>query len=237
MMHHFFADPSDIGDGSVALKGDEAHHATRVLRLRPGEQISIADGTGRVFEAVVTKTGEVLEAEIRSESHAEPLRPEIVLYQGVAKGERMDIAVQKAVEIGVRRIVPFMAERTVVHWDDRKRTRAHVRLQEIAKAAAKQSRSPWPTDVDRPTDVVAADASTIVLDADAKRRFRDVLPEDAPASIGLVIGPEGGLSPAEIELLTAAGAQEATLGDRVLRTETAGSIAAALVRFVYGSLG
>lgn len=236
-MHHFFADPSDIGDGSVALKGDEAHHATRVLRLRPGEQISIADGTGRVFDAVVTKTGDVLEAEIRSESHAEPLLPEIVLYQAVAKGDRMDIAVQKAVEIGVRRIVPFMAERTVVHWDERKRTKAQVRLQEIAKAAAKQCRSPWPTLVAAPTDVIEVDASTIVLDADAKCRLRDVLPKQTPPTIGLVVGPEGGLSPAEIERATEAGARAATLGDRILRTETAGSIAAALVRFVYGSLG
>lgn len=240
-MHHFFVDPSAVGRGTVVLTGDEAHHAARVLRVRPGEPISVADGTGRVIDAVVTKVGATVDAEIRATRDAERPGPALCLYQGVAKGDRMDVVVQKAVEIGVSRIVPVLTERSVVRWDDQKRLRARERWGEIARAAAKQCRSPWLTEVDVAAEDIASvslvEELRIALDAAAPERLRDVLPVVAPASVALVVGPEGGLAPAELDHLARHGVRVAGLGERVLRTETAGPVAAALVLYSYGSLG
>lgn len=240
-MHHFFVDPSAVREGTLVLEGAEAHHAGRVLRVRPGERISVADGTGRVVDAVVTKVGRAIDAEIRSVRESEVRRPLLTLYQGVAKGDRMEIAVQKAVEIGVRRIVPVLTERSVVRWDERRRLRARERWSEIARAAAKQCRSPWLTSIDEVRDGVKDmtldEELRIVLHVESGDRLRDVLPTVTPASVALVVGPEGGLTDAEVDALVARGARTATLGERTLRTETAGTIASALVLYSYGSLG
>jgi 16S rRNA (uracil1498-N3)-methyltransferase len=238
-MHHFFVEPHDISESAVELRGDEAHHAARVLRVSLGERISVADGTGRVVEAEVTAVGPTVRAEILDERAPAVERPVIALYQAVAKGERMDGVVQKAVEVGVMRIVPMITQRTVVRWDATKRSNARRRWSEIARAAAKQCRSPWLTRIDDVQDGVAAEPETcrVALEASGERRLRHVLPERPPESIALIVGPEGGLSRDELEEVVSDGGVVATLGERVLRTETAGPIAAALVRYAYGSLG
>lgn len=240
-MHHFFVDPSAVSNGTVVLEGAEAHHAGRVLRVKPGESISVADGTGRVLDAVVTKVGRSVDAEIRSVRDAEVKPPFVTIYQGVAKGDRMEIVMQKAVEIGVRRIVPVLTERSVVRWDERRRQRARERWSEIARAAAKQCRSPWLTTVEEVRDGVDQacedEGLRIALHADVADRLRDVLPPATPSTVGLAVGPEGGFSDGEVEAFVARGARVATLGERILRTETAGTVAAALVLYTYGSLG
>lgn len=238
--HHFFVDPADVHGDVVALVGAEAHHAAHVLRVRPGEPISVADGTGRVIDAVVSRVGDVVDAEVREVHDIPPITPEIVLVQGIAKGDRFDEVVQKAVEVGVSRITPVVCERTVVRWDERKTARAAQRWREIGRAAAKQCRSAWITHVDDVVEDINAlhlRAPVLALDAEARARFRDVLPDAVPDSVVLVIGPEGGLTPGEIESLEARGATTASLGPRILRTETAGPVAAALILYAYGSLG
>jgi 16S rRNA (uracil1498-N3)-methyltransferase len=236
--HHFFVAPSDVHDGTVELRDDEAHHAAHVLRVRSGEAISVADGTGRVLDAVVTRVGAVVTAEVRAVREPPPPLPALTLYQAIAKGERMDDVISKAVEIGVTRIVPFVAERTVVRWDADKRTKGRERWAAIARAAGKQSRSPWLVTVeDVHEGVPHADGAMIVLHEAADELLRDALPSEAPAQLGIVVGPEGGLSPAEVERLRTEGANVVGLGERIFRTETAGLVAAAIVRYVYGSLG
>jgi 16S rRNA (uracil1498-N3)-methyltransferase len=237
---HFFVDPGDVHGDVVALTGAEAHHAAHVLRVRPGELISVADGTGRVMDAVVSNVGKSVDAEVRGVREVQPPSPTIVLVQGIAKGDKMDTVVQKAVEIGVRRIVPVVCDHTVVRWDERKRKKAAERWREVARAAAKQCRSPWITLVDEVRDGVAAapfEPPVLVLDAEATTLLRDALPRHAPESVSLVIGPEGGLSPGELAAWGERGATTATLGPRILRTETAGPVAAALILYAYGNLG
>jgi 16S rRNA (uracil1498-N3)-methyltransferase len=239
--HHFFVAPGDVHDGSVVIGGDEARHAARVLRVRPGEAVTVADGSGRVLEGVVAEVGEVVRAEVRSIRETEIPKPHIVLCQAVAKGDRMDDVVTKAVEIGVGEIVPFIAERTVVRWDASKRSRACERWTAVARAAAKQCRSPRLTAVGNVRDGVpdAFDSGSIVLvlHEGAERPMRETLPDAAPDQVVLIVGPEGGLSPAEVQTLTRRGGSAVTLGDRILRTETAGLVAATIIRYTYGSLG
>lgn len=239
-MHHFFVGADDITRDTVELRGEEARHAVRVLRVRPGEWISVADGSGKVLEGVVTGVGATVTVDVRKERMVAPITPAVTLYQSIAKGERMDLLVQKAVEIGVRRVVPSITEHTVVRWDESKRAKARDRWRDIARAAAKQSRSPWLTEIDDVQDGLSftnAGACRIGLEASAQPRLRAVLPSETPDTVSLIVGPEGGLSGHELDEIVSAGGVLASLGDRVLRTETAGPIAAALVLFVYGSLG
>lgn len=239
--HHFFIEPGDRDEGTAVLRGEEARHAARVLRLRPGEAVTLADGTGLVLDAVVSEVGEAVRAQVRGERFIQAPRPEIVLAQAVGKGDRVDEAVQKAVEVGVAAVVPFLAERSVVRWDASRRRKATERWRAVARAAAKQSRSPRLTAVAEVADDVAAAVEpgppAVVLEQSAARRLREVLPVTAPDRLVLVVGPEGGLSEAEMRELTDRGCCPASLGDRVLRTETAGPVAAAVVAHVYGSLG
>jgi len=235
-VHHFFTTPEGVRGGTVVLSGDEGHHAARVLRLRPGERITVADGSGRVFEAVVkTLSGEV-EADIVDVHDVSVPRPMITIHQALMKGDRMDGMIEKSVELGVSRISPFVAERSIVRWDDSRKQKALERWMTITLSAAKQSRSPWLAAVD-PVGASVPDVAAIVLHEDATARLRDVLPPDAPDDISFVVGPEGGLSEAEVGRLVLSGSTVVSLGERILRTETAGPAAAAIVAFVYGNLG
>jgi 16S rRNA (uracil1498-N3)-methyltransferase len=231
--HHFFASPDDITADRVTLTGDEAHHAARVLRLHPGERITVADGSGRVVDAVVRVLGEIVEAEIEDVRTVQAARPAIRIHQALMKGDRMDDMIEKSVEIGVARIAPFEAERSIVRWDDRKRQKAQERWTNVALAAAKQCRSPWLTTIEPVSAGVPAHAD-LVLHEEATLRFRDTLPDEPPASIDVVVGPEGGLTPDEVERIDAAAV---SLGPRILRTEVAGPVAAAIIAYRYGSLG
>jgi 16S rRNA (uracil1498-N3)-methyltransferase len=240
-MHHFYVAPAGVRDGCVELEEADAHHAVRVLRIRPGETISVADGTGRILEAVVMEVGAHVRAEIRTTRTVEAARPALVLYQAVAKGDRIDEMVEKAVELGVATIVPFVAERTIVRWDEAKREKARERWCAIARAAAMQCRSPRLTTVAAVVEGVEGicneDSTTLVLHEGATSRLHDVLPKPAPDALVLVVGPEGGLTLSELQTLEGAGARLATLGDRILRTETAGVAAAAIIGYAYGNLG
>jgi len=230
-MHHFFVDPSAIEDGIATLSPVDAHHASRVLRLERGERITVSDGCGNVMEATVIGAGRV---ELGEKRFVAPVHPTITLLQGIAKGERMDVAIEKAVEIGIARIVPFMAERSVVRWDTKRRVKAQVRWAAIAMSAAKQSRSAWLPAVEPVRDGISTDGPTLVFHERATTRLRDALPQPEPPAITIVVGPEGGLTDEEV---SSAGGTAVSLGERILRTETAGLVAATAVLYAYGSLG
>jgi 16S rRNA (uracil1498-N3)-methyltransferase len=189
----------------------------------------------------VTGVGDVVSAEVWSVRVVETQRPAVTLFQAVAKGDRMDDVVTKAVEIGVDAIVPFVAERTVVRWDAARRRKAHERWTAVARSAAKQCRSARLTTIgevhDGPGRAFEYGEDVIVLHEGASAALRDALSGRRPEAIVVVVGPEGGLTPAESAALDAGGAAIVSLGDRILRTETAGLVAVTIVRYVYGSLG
>jgi 16S rRNA (uracil1498-N3)-methyltransferase len=234
---HFFA--PDVSPDHITLEGEEARHAVRVLRIRPGEEITVSNGRGEVVTATVTEAGATLDAEIRKR-HTEPVpRPAVTVFAAIPKAGKLDLVVQKLTELGVDKIRPFPAERSVSRWDAKKATAQTERLNAIAREAAKQSRRAWLPEVLAPEPLEKLDlpASTFVLDEETEGGLRDLLPAEAPAEVGLIVGPEGGFTREEVAALAGRGVTAASLGPLVLRTETAALVAAAVVGVRYGRLG
>lgn len=228
--HHFFA---PLGDGDTAiLRGDEARHAAKVLRVRDGEEITVADGTGVVVRARVSAVHdtEVRAVVVERVTHAQP-SPPVTICPALPRGAKMEQIVEDLTELGVDRIVPWFAERSVQRWDEQKARKHLDRWREIARAAAKQSKRPFLPIVEAPQ--MPAGAAMVVLHEGANDRLRDLDGEIAT----VVTGPEGGLTDAELQAFAGAGARLASLGPQILRAETAPVAAAALVMARMGRLG
>jgi 16S rRNA (uracil1498-N3)-methyltransferase len=217
------------------LGGAEGRHATTVRRLEPGERADVTDGAGAVAECVVaTVRPGVVELAVLAR-RAEPAgEPRVVVVQAIPKGDRGELAVETMTEVGVDAVVAWQAERCVARWRGEKAAKALGRWQATAREAAKQSRRAWIPEVTGPEalpDVarrVTASALAILLDPAAPVALNGIrLP--ARGDIVLIVGPEGGLSPAEADRVTGAGAVAARLGPTVLRASSAGAVAAALV--------
>ncbi len=232
-------------EGPVPLVQGDIHHLRDVLRLGPGDVIVVAfAGTAhqvRLSEVEPHVSGVML-AEVPA-----AMLPRVTLAQGIAKGEKMDDIVRQTTEIGVARIVPFAAERSVVRLDASKAAARTVRWRKIAAEAAKQSQR---TDVPAVLDVVtsaslgAALAGSVVLvcweDADGAPGIAAALEAIAllpQTDVAVVVGPEGGLTAQEVRRLVSAGATAVSLGGTILRTETAGVVACALAVHARGGLG
>jgi 16S rRNA (uracil1498-N3)-methyltransferase len=226
----------------ATIAGDAANHVARVLRLRPGDLLTLFDGSGgehaaRIEEirrgAVIVTVGDRAPADRES-----PLR--LTLAQGVSRGERMDWVVQKATELGVMRIVPVLTERSVVKLDARQSQRKRAHWQAIAVAACEQSGRNRIPEIGTPLGLHeflhAADAraARLLLSPAGSERLDDL---QAPAgAVTVLIGPEGGLAEAEQHAAIAAGFLAVRLGPRVLRTETAALAALALLQHRLGDL-
>lgn len=242
-----------LAPGQVAvLVGSDAQHIARVLRLRPGDRIVLCDGRGFDYAAELVSVDPArVAARVLSSA---PSRGEpplfLILVQGIPKGDKMDLVVQKAVEVGVSRIIPVLAARTVVAWDAAKAEARRRRWQRIAYEAAKQAqrgRVPTVAPVTSLSDLLASaapgaggDLGQIIVPWEAARDagLRDVLRGvPPPGPVTVIIGPEGGLEAGEVALAQARGAHTVTLGPRVLRTETAGLVAASVILYEWGDLG
>ncbi|MFT4305933.1 MAG: 16S rRNA (uracil(1498)-N(3))-methyltransferase, partial [Microbacterium sp.] len=218
--------------GTVVLTGAEAHHAAAVRRVRVGEEVTVGDGAGVWLTGSVSEVAarEVVVAVTTREEHPAS-RPRLVLVQALAKGDRDELAAQTATELGVDEIVPWQSARSVVRWEGAKAEKGRTRWEAIAREAAKQAHRPWIPHVAalaRTVEVAAraAGALTIVLEPTASGSLTALGPALRDADeVLLVVGPEGGVAPDEIERLTAAGARLARLGAEVLRTSTAGPAA------------
>ncbi|SCL42016.1 16S rRNA (uracil1498-N3)-methyltransferase [Micromonospora pallida] len=215
---------------TLTLDGPEGHHAATVQRLRVGEELLLADGRGGTAAAVVTAVGRgSLDLRVTSRGYADASVPRIVVVQGIAKGDRGELAVQAMTEAGVDEIVPWAASRSVTQWRGERGVRAREKWVATAREAAKQARRAWLPVVagapDEPTATVAARisgaAAGFVLHEEAEARLTTVeLPPTG--EIVLVVGPEGGIAPAELDAFRAAGGRPVRLGPAVLRTSTAG---------------
>ena len=211
----------------VVLEGAEAQHAA-VARLRAGERVLLTSGDGRLAEAQVLQS-ERRRTELRIDAvrHVSAYSPRLTLVQALAKGERAEIAIASATELGVDRIVPWQAERSIVQWSGDRAEKGIAKWSAAALEASKQAIRAHVPEV-LPvidTDAVAGLAPTlIVLDPQGDTAIHDV-PVDR--DIAIVVGPEGGISPAELEAFAADGALRVRLGREVLRTSTAGLAAIA----------
>lgn len=215
---------------TATLDGPEGHHAATVQRLRVGEELLLADGRGGTAVAVVTAVGQgVLDFRITSREHLAAPAHRLVVVQGLAKGERGELAVQAMTEVGVDAIVPWTAARSVTQWRGDRGTRARGKWVATAREAAKQARRAWlPVVTGAPAEStsevarrVAGAAAAFVLHEQAEERLVTAeLPDRG--EIVLVVGPEGGVAPTELAAFAEAGARTVRLGPSVLRTSTAG---------------
>ena len=239
-MHRLFVPPEQIAD-LVRLDPAQSRHLEVVLRLGPGAELEVFDGRGARWPARIEAPGM-----LRLGRRADPERgaADVWLAQALAKGEKLDLVVQKATELGARRILPLAAERSVVRLDEDRAERRAARLRRIAQEAARQcGRSDVP-EVSAPCTL--ADLA-VLLRAEPDRRGLLLDPEERALRLSqaargasrllLAVGPEGGFTPAERAGAAAAGFAPVTLGSRVLRTETAGLAALAIVQHLAGELG
>jgi 16S rRNA (uracil1498-N3)-methyltransferase len=231
----FLVSPGDLGAGNVTLTGPEGHHAAVVRRLRPGERADVTDGAGIIAEGMVTAVAkDSVTLAVRAVRAVPPPDPRITVVQAVPKGDRGELAVELMTEVGVDSVVAWAAERCVARWHGDRGARSLAKWQSTAREAAKQSRRPWLPEIAGPatlTDItkhISAATQAIVLEADAPAKLSTMALAEH-GEILLIVGPEGGISPAERTALSAAGATEARLGPTVLRTSTAGAAAAAVL--------
>jgi 16S rRNA (uracil1498-N3)-methyltransferase len=235
-----FVEQKLVGGKGVGLPEQAGLHLTRVLRLEPGAQITLFDGTGGEYQGTLERDGKNWWAKVGSHDPVERESPLVItLLQGVARGERMDMILQKATELGVTRIVPLLAERSVVKVDEKQRARKLEHWQAIAISACEQCGRNRVPEITAPRglgDALAtlpADASRCLLAVDGAATLAS-LPHQAGRQIVLLIGPEGGLADNERKFAHANGFVGYRLGPRVLRTETAGLAALATLQALGG---
>jgi len=244
-LHRFFASGPVPDAGQLPLSASDVHHIRDVLRLGPGDRVLLADETGAAVVRL-TAVGEAASG-VRERTMALTSVPRVVLAQGVAKGDRMDAVIRQATEIGVSRVIPFTSERCVVRLDA---VKAHTKAERWRRVAAEAAKQCQRADVPDVADVVPLAQVPALLEGaavlacweeadqapgvgQALREF-ELGPE---SEVAVVVGPEGGLASGEVALLRESGARVVTLGTTVLRTETAGVLAACLALYEQGGLG
>ncbi|MBM7509970.1 16S rRNA (uracil1498-N3)-methyltransferase [Nocardioides salarius] len=218
---------------AVTVEGDEAHHAVAVRRLRVGEQVVLTDGRGRSVVGEVTSTGKrVFAVEVVSAERVPEPTPSLTVVQALPKGDRGELAVEVLTEVGVARVVPWAASRSVAVWKGERAAKSLARWRSTAREAAKQARRPWHPEVDalagtaEVAELLRGADLAVVLHEDATEPLSGVAVPPR-GSVVVVVGPEGGVSPEELAAFTQAGARVVRLGEEVLRTSTAGVVACA----------
>lgn len=224
----------------VIVDGTEARHAVTVSRVRPGDRLRLGNGAGLLLEGTVL-SAEAAELTLRVDDASETAAatPRIRLVQALAKGDRDELAIQAATELGVDGVIPWTAARSITRWEGPKIAKGHERWSSIVREASKQSIRAWLPDVGplastKQLAVLAATTRMLLLEPTATGRLTEVAAPTDDRDIVLVVGPEGGISPAELLLLERAGARSVRLGDTVLRTSTAGPAALAILNATLG---
>lgn len=221
-------------EDSFRLGGDEGRHAARVKRLVAGERVLVSDGCGELAECTVTSgAGDSLELSVTLRRRVPPAQPRLVVVQALPKGERAELAVEVLTELGADEIVPWAASRSIVRWLGPRGDRALQKWRRTAREATKQSRRAWLPDIAplaSTAEVAArlARATGLVLHEDAAQLLA-ALDLPAEGEVIVVVGPEGGIAPDELDDFVAVGATPVRLGEPVLRTSTAGAAALAVL--------
>lgn len=241
----FLLDPGQLLGNRAVLTGADLHYC-RVLRLRPGDAVRVGDGQGREFQGVLrVLTRQQAEIELGPEAAPAAEPPvRVTLFQGLARGEKLDWTLQKATELGVARFVPMLTERSQLH--PQPESRRVRRWQEIARQAARQSGRAVVPEVAEPCAFAqavqqAGQADLALMPFEAEVAGRSWKQAAAAAAglrtVAVLVGPEGGFTAAEADTARQAGIQTVHLGPRILRSETAGMTAVALALYAWGDLG
>ena len=241
-MYQFFVDDAQIGKEFITIIGSDVNHIKNVLRMKPGEKIRVSNQKGQDYFCSIIELGDdFVQADILdSEAANTELSSKIYLFQALPKGDRMETVIQKAVELGVYKIVPVSMKNCVVKLDEKKAAKKVERWQAIAESAAKQSKRTIIPLIDKPVPYKLALEKAGKLDVTlvpyenergmaATRQIMGQIKKGQ--SIGIVIGPEGGFAPEEIKLADDNDMHRISLGRRILRTETAGLATLAMLVF------
>ena len=229
----FYADTIPAVGATAIIDGDEGFHAATVRRIRPGEALVLSDGAGTLAECVVENADKrSLTARVTARQTAPRLRPMVTVVQAIPKAERSELAVELATEAGADEFIAWQAERCVARWDGDRATKGLRRWRAVARSAARQSRRAWIPEVTGPLTTgelcdylrTLPGAVALILHESAERPLAEV-PMAQAESVVVVIGPEGGITDAEVAALTAVGAVPVRLGPTVLRTSTAAAVA------------
>ena len=232
-MHHFFVEPNCVGEEEIIITGSDVNHIKNVLRMTIDEELLISDGQGRDYCCIISAmSDDEVVAKITGENaERTELSSEFYLFQGLPKSDKMELIVQKAVELGVKEIIPFKAKRCVVKLDDKKADSKIKRWQSISESAAKQSKRgiiPNVSEVMTFKEAVEY-AKTFDISIIPYENFKDMTSTrevidkiGGNMKIGIFIGPEGGFDSEEVDYAFANGIHPISLGKRILRTETAG---------------
>ncbi|MCE5234581.1 MAG: RsmE family RNA methyltransferase [Clostridiaceae bacterium] len=242
-MSRFFVEPKDISGDRACLYGDDVKHIVKVLRLVAGDKVTLCDGLGFDYEAKLCETEKdrlTFELLQKYACENEPAC-RVTLYQGLPKAGKMELILQKCVELGVTEIAPFSAARSVVRLSAQEAFQKRERYRRIAYEAAKQARrgvvpqigAILPLDK---LDLGKHDLLLIAYEEERERTLKAALREalfkkGALKSVGFIVGPEGGLAPGETAFAASQGGERVTLGKRILRTETAGMALAAMLLY------
>lgn len=233
-MYNFFVEPSQISENEVVIVGNDVNHIKNVLRMRPGEELSVSNGVdNREYRCGIEEISEdriLCRLRFVKEDGME-LPSKVYLFQGLPKADKMELIIQKAVELGVYEIIPVSTKRAVVKLDEKKAKTKAARWQTIAEAAAKQSKRRVIPEVKNVMTMKQAVEYAKTMDVklipyeladgmqETKKRIASL---QAGQTIAVFIGPEGGFEESEIEAAVKAGICPITMGKRILRTETAG---------------
>ncbi|RHG62915.1 16S rRNA (uracil(1498)-N(3))-methyltransferase [Coprococcus comes] len=241
-MHHFFVTPQQISGDKIRIEGGDVNHMKNVLRMKLHEKAEISDGESRTYLCEVEAYEEdvaVLHILEEMEADTEPAS-KLYLFQGLPKSDKMELIVQKAVELGVYQVIPVAMKRSVVRLDDKKASKKADRWNSIAESAAKQAGRSRIPEVTMPLSYNEALKMAEELDvtllpyelAGGMEVTREVIRQiKSGQSVGIFIGPEGGFEPEEVDAAVSMGAKVITLGKRILRTETAGLATLAVLMF------
>lgn len=233
-MYRFFVEPSQINENQIFIKGSDVNHIKNVLRMKIKEEILISSGEDKEYTCYIEEMGEeeIIAHIMYVQEAGYELSSKIYLFQGLPKSDKMELIIQKAVELGVHEIIPVASKRAVVKLDKKKEEKKLARWHAISESAAKQSKRMYVPEV---TNVMSfqqavdyADKLDVVLFpyelSDGMKKTKEIISQiNQGQSVGIFIGPEGGFEESEVALAKEeADAQVITLGKRILRTETAG---------------
>lgn len=242
-MSHFFIPSTQIQKDRLYIQGEDVNHMKNVLRMKPGEKFTAADEEGRIYHCQIEslEKQEVIGKICSSEMQKRELPSKIYLFQGLPKSDKMELIIQKAVELGAYQIIPVVTKRSIVKLDSKKEAAKIKRWQSIAKGAAEQSGR---TLIPQVTPVISLDQAIEMgkeLDqcvipyecATGMDGTRELFSKILPGmSVGIYIGPEGGFEVSEVERAKNAGISPITLGRRILRTETAGMTTLSILMYL-----
>ncbi|WP_026011169.1 16S rRNA (uracil(1498)-N(3))-methyltransferase [Paenibacillus sp. OSY-SE] len=257
-MQKYFIAPEQFGEQHIQITGSDAHHIVNVMRAKPGATVIVSDGASREAKAMIERCENgAVEARI-VELLAADREPAVLVSvaQSLPKGDKMELIIQKCTEIGAARFIPFVSERTIVQYDQKKEAKRLERWGKIAKEAAEQSHRNRVPAIDSTVSWKALtehyseyDLVLLCYEDEVGTLLRDVLEpfhrtfhskvqqSQQEARILVIIGPEGGFSLREVEAAVEAGARCVSLGRRILRAETAGMAACTCIMYQFGELG